>query len=299
MRTHARAAAATTLTAVVALTLSACGGGSSDDASPAPDTTPESTAEPTTVESAVEEDLRDIEVTEDTDPALIRASLLQQWGDQSDEDQRLICEGYGTLGSLVFSDINEDGSIPESMVPVVMEQFVSIVEEKCDLENGPDRVVSEGRENPVKLGVPVNLLGFDIDDNLLADVDVTVGEANWDAGDNIVNWRDEDAPAEAEPGMVFVTVPVTVTLNGTDKSSPVEPGSTFQMWYVAPDGRTFFYGGATPKNDIDRQPSLFPGAAASGDVAFELPEDALGDGAVWMLKPFTIWDVDPTFVATH
>lgn len=297
MRTHARAAAATALTAVVALTLSACGGGSSDDASPTPDTTPEATAEPTTVESAVEEDLRDIEVTEDTDPALIRASLLQQWDDQSAEDQQLICEGYGMLGSLVFSDINEDGSIPESMVPVVMEQFVSIVEEKCDLENGPDRVVSEGRENPVKLGVPVNVVSTSWEGEVLSDAEVTLGEADWSAAANIETYSDEEAVPE--PGTVFVTVPVTVTLTATDQATPVEPDYTFDLSYVAPDGRTFQAGGVQAKDSITHQPSLFPGATATGDVALVIPEDALGEGAVWMLSPWVSASPVPTFVATH
>lgn len=144
------------------------------------------------------------------------------------------------------------------------------------------------RESPLELGTVVQLTGTNVYDELVDAADVTIGEANWNANDLFA--AEDYTP---EPGNVFVLVPVTVTLTASGDSAATEPDYTVYMTYVSPDGRSFT-GFVNPlPGALENQPALYPGASATGDSAFEIPEDTLG--GLWAVQD-GMQSIDPVFV---
>ena len=118
--------------------------------------------------------------------------------------------------------------------------------------------------------------------------DIEIGQANWVADDLLAA---EDYTPEG--GNIFVLVPVTVTLTESADSVAVEPASTIWVSYVSPDGQSFD-GFVNPLGDaLESQPELYPGASATGTLAFEIPADATG--GLWAVQD-VMQSVAPVYV---
>lgn len=154
-------------------------------------------------------------------------------------------------------------------------------------EEFPD--VGQGtRAAPLDAGTVVQMSSFDVNDEMLSSADITFGEVNWNANDEFATMN-----YTPKSGNVYVTVSATVHLTGSKDDSAVEPSSTFWLSYVSPDGQSFF-GFVNPLEDsLASQPGLYPGASATGTLAFEIPEAATG--GLWAVQDMG-QSIDPVFV---
>ena len=156
-------------------------------------------------------------------------------------------------------------------------------------EERPSPAMEPGtRESPLPAGTVVQISGTDWDENLVSAADIEIGQANWVADDLLAA---EDYTPEG--GNIFVLVPVTVTLTESADSVAVEPASTIWVSYVSPDGQSFD-GFVNPLGDaLESQPELYPGASATGTLAFEIPADATG--GLWAVQD-VMQSIAPVYV---
>ena len=159
-------------------------------------------------------------------------------------------------------------------------------------ESTPTGAEPGTRENPLAAGSTLEIENLNGSGETNR-AEIVIGAANWDARGLIEGASGEAVPAE---GSIFVLVPVTVTLIEADTSDSIPGDYLFDLTYVTPDGRGFMPTVASYEDVFSRQPSLYPGASATGSIFYELPAD--GTGGTWAVRDW-IQATEPRFVVAE
>lgn len=118
--------------------------------------------------------------------------------------------------------------------------------------------------------------------------EVQIGRFDPDARPEIMAENQfNDAPAE---GNTYIMLPVTATYIGPDSG---EPWLDLDITFVTRDGRSFEQVYAVIPNDLSDVAPLYNGGVGEGNIAFEVPADAL-EGATFAVS--YAWG-DPLFFA--
>lgn len=177
-----------------------------------------------------------------------------------------------------LDEVNADLATVANTTPDSDEQ--SVKDEGSAGEPAQPEESSDGtRDNPFPVG---SVLSNE-------EVEVILGDANW-AADEIVaaeNQFNEPAPE----GSTYVLLPVTIT--NVASSEPVTPWLELQVFYVAPDGRSFDEASAVVPNDLMDIDDLYEGGTGSGNLVYTIPSDAQ-EGGVWGVE--VGWFSDTVFV---
>lgn len=141
-------------------------------------------------------------------------------------------------------------------------------------------VSDEGtRDNPFPAG---SVLSND-------EVEVTLGAANW-AADGVV--ADENQFNEPAPeGTTYVIVPVTIA--NVASVEPVTPWLELQVFYVAPDGRSYEEASVVVPEDVIDIDDLYEGGTGTGNLVYAIPSEA-HEAGVWGVE--LGWFSDTVFV---
>lgn len=141
------------------------------------------------------------------------------------------------------------------------------------------------RAEPLDAGTPVTL---EMDNG---DLTVTLGEVNWDAEDEVMEGSEYNP--EAGDGEVYVTVPVTLQLEG---EGPVSPSMAAKIDYIDAGGNTHtetYVSGIPGTYDVG---DLYGNASGEYTVVFLMPEDAAQDG-VFRVEEWVNFDSEPYYLA--
>lgn len=151
-------------------------------------------------------------------------------------------------------------------------------------DDAPADAVGTSRDNPAQ---PVtDAVEISLDEGTMA---VTLGNVDWAADAKIAeaNMFNEEAPE----GEVYITVPVTVQYTGP---ASITPWLEVRVAYIAEDGRSYDEASVVVENDFMDVGDLYDGGVAEGEMAFLIPESAVGSG-VFSVEGFMTGD--PLFIA--
>lgn len=148
-----------------------------------------------------------------------------------------------------------------------------------DAEEAPAGAVGTTRDNPAQPGT--DAVEISTEGGTMA---VTLGNVDWDADAKIAeaNMFNEEAPE----GEVYILLPVTVKYTGPDS---ITPWLELTVSYIAADGRSYDEASVVVENDFLDVGDLYDGGTAEGQMAFLIPEDAVGAG-VFSVEAFLSWD---------
>ncbi|ATG50731.1 hypothetical protein CFK38_03750 [Brachybacterium vulturis] len=114
---------------------------------------------------------------------------------------------------------------------------------------------------------------FTIDDGEGGTLDVTIGEVNWDATDEVM--EASSANTAASENQTYILVPVTVTYHGTDTAEPL---LLLTLDYRSEAGGTYTDDGAlTPQSRIYAD-TLDDGDSATWDYGIIVPDAEIESG---------------------
>lgn len=125
------------------------------------------------------------------------------------------------------------------------------------------------KDNPYSIGET-----FTLEDGNGGTIDVTVGEINWEATDEVkkANSFNEDP----EDGSTYILVPITVTYHGSDS---LEPFLSVSGEYVTPEGNSYSDAGTvTPHSSIDVG-TLYDGGTGEWEEGIIIPADQAKKGS--------------------
>ena len=188
--------------------------------------------------------------------------------------------------SAVDEAIDEfDEEITASTEPAASEPAAPAETEEAaaeEPEEEPAAAEQGTRDNPYPAG---STLGTD-------EVEVVLGDANWNADDVIA----EENQFNEEPvdGATYVLLPVTIT--NVASAEPITPWLELEVFYVAPDGRSFDEASVVSPDDVTDIDDLYEGGTGNGNVVFEIPTD-VQEGGVWGVE--LGWFSDTAFVAAQ
>lgn len=132
---------------------------------------------------------------------------------------------------------------------------------------------------------------FTIGDGDDGTYDITIGEINWDATDEVMAVSDTNtAPGD---GMTYILVPMTLTYHGSGTASP---GFAVIMEYVSSAGTTYGDEYALVPNDWLYIGDLADGESGSWETAMIVPTDEVQDGRI-TVRALLDFTADPTYVA--
>lgn len=132
---------------------------------------------------------------------------------------------------------------------------------------------------------------FTLEDGEGGTLDVTIGEVNWDATDEVM----KASGGNTEPGddETYILVPVKLTYHG---SGTAEPGFSMMVEYVSGAGNTYSDEYAvTPKDWVDVG-SLHDGGTGEWQIGMIVPKDQVKDGA-FTVQAMLDFTADPVWVA--
>lgn len=114
---------------------------------------------------------------------------------------------------------------------------------------------------------------FTVEDGEGGTLDVTIGEVNWDATDEVMGANEfNEEPGEGE---TYILVPVSMTYHGDGTS---EPGFSLMVDYVTEGGNSYSDAGSvTPKSWIDVG-TLHDGGTAEWEIGIVIPADQAKNG---------------------
>ncbi|WP_270408573.1 hypothetical protein [Brachybacterium paraconglomeratum] len=129
---------------------------------------------------------------------------------------------------------------------------------------------------------------FTVEDGEGGTLDVTIGDVNWDATDEVMGANEfNEEPGEGE---TYILVPVSMTYHGDGTS---EPGFSLMVDYVTEGGNSYSDAGSvTPKSWIDVG-TLHDGGTGEWEIGILIPADQAKNGhfAVSPLLNFSAEDV--------
>ncbi len=129
---------------------------------------------------------------------------------------------------------------------------------------------------------------FTVEDGEGGTLDVTIGDVNWDATDEVMGANEfNEEPGEGE---TYILVPVSMTYHGDGTS---EPGFSLMVDYVTEGGNSYSDAGSvTPKSWLDVG-TLHDGGTGEWEIGILIPADQAKNGhfAVSPLLNFSAEDV--------
>lgn len=132
---------------------------------------------------------------------------------------------------------------------------------------------------------------FTVEDGEGGTFDISLGEVNWDATDEVMGFYDgNEQPSDDE---TYVLVPITVTYHGDDSA---EPGLMTIASYVSNAGNSYDEPGAYVENSWLNIGTLRDGGTATWDLAFIVPKDQVQDG-YFTVRPMWNFSADDVWVA--
>ncbi|MFC7374852.1 MULTISPECIES: hypothetical protein [unclassified Brachybacterium] len=142
------------------------------------------------------------------------------------------------------------------------------------------------KDDPAALGETVT-----IDDGDGGTIDVTLGEPNWDATDEVLEANSyNEEPAEGE---TYILVPITATYHGDDS---LEPGFSILVEYVSDAGNSYSLTSAVaPKDSLDVG-TLYDGGTGEWEVPLLVPEDQV-EGGAFTVSSLLDFSGDPAWIS--
>ena len=142
------------------------------------------------------------------------------------------------------------------------------------------------KDSPYALGET-----FTIDDGEGGTLDVTLGEVNWDATDEVMGEYDQNTePADDE---TYILLPVSLTYHG---DGTAEPGFMTVVDYVSKSGNTYSDESALVPNDWLDVGTLHDGGTGEWDVGIIVPKDQIKDGS-FTVQAIMDFSADPVWVS--
>lgn len=141
-------------------------------------------------------------------------------------------------------------------------------EEESEAVEAPASEVGTTRDDPAQ---PVtDAVDISTNDGTMS---VRLGKVDWDADAAIAeaNMFNEPAPEN----QVYIVVPVTVRYTGPES---ITPWLELYVSYIAEDGRSYDEAPVVVGNDFMDIGDLYDGGTAEGEIAFLIPESAVGTG---------------------
>lgn len=131
---------------------------------------------------------------------------------------------------------------------------------------------------------------FTVDDGEGGTLDVTIGEVNWDATDEVMGANEfNEEPGEGE---TYILVPVSMTYHGDGTS---EPGFSLMVDYVTEGGNSYSDAGSvTPKSWIDVG-TLHDGGTGEWEIGIVIPADQAKSGH-FTVTPLLNFSADEVWV---
>ncbi|RRR17651.1 hypothetical protein DS079_13465 [Brachybacterium paraconglomeratum] len=129
---------------------------------------------------------------------------------------------------------------------------------------------------------------FTVEDGEGGALDVTIGDVNWDATDEVMGANEFNE--ESGEGETYILVPVSMTYHGDGTS---EPGFSLMVDYVTEGGNSYNDAGSvTPKSWLDVG-TLHDGGTGEWEIGILIPADQAKNGhfAVSPLLNFSAEDV--------
>lgn len=180
-------------------------------------------------------------------------------------------------------------SAPETTDPTTEPETTDPTTEDPTTEAPTTQAAGDGKgtkDQPYAIGET-----FTMDDGNGGTVDVTIGEINWEASDEVK--KANQFNEEPGDGNTYILVPVTVTYHGSES---LEPMFSVSGEYVTKDGNSFTDNGTvTPKSSIDVG-TLYDGATGEWQEGIVIPSDQAKTGS-FKFTVFTDFSSDGVWVA--
>lgn len=131
---------------------------------------------------------------------------------------------------------------------------------------------------------------FTVEDGEGGTLDVTIGEVNWDATDEVMGANEfNEEPGEGE---TYILVPVSMTYHGDGTS---EPGFSLMVDYVTEGGNSYSDAGSVTPNSWLDVGTLHDGGTAEWEIGILIPADQAKNGH-FTVSPLLNFSADPVWV---